>query len=157
MTDERVGTAQRNHVLELLGRALAEGYLALDEYDERIVAASGARVRSELMAPLHDLPAQFQWDPRMLTGRAPARQPEATTEANVRTLATLALVLGIMSLPLSFCLVGWIFGGAAVIVSFPGSRRPGTRSQAVVGRVLGLMGILLSLCVITIGVLDTAR
>jgi hypothetical protein len=71
--DERVGTAQRNTVLELLSRALEEGYLDLSEYEERMTSVHTARTVGDLVRPLVDLPSQFRWDPRgPLTPGAPA-------------------------------------------------------------------------------------
>jgi hypothetical protein len=54
MADERVGTAQRTEVLELLNRALEEGYLSLDEYEQRMRATSNAETMSQLHTQLRD-------------------------------------------------------------------------------------------------------
>ncbi|MFC6023320.1 DUF1707 and DUF4190 domain-containing protein [Plantactinospora solaniradicis] len=62
--DERVGTAQRNTVLELLSQALEQGYLDLSEYEERMTSVHTARTVGDLVRPLVDLPSQFRWDPR---------------------------------------------------------------------------------------------
>jgi hypothetical protein len=58
----RVGDAERGRVAEQLATAHAEGRLTLAEYDERVRAAHGAVVASDLAPLTADLPA---------TGRAP--------------------------------------------------------------------------------------
>ncbi|NJC71646.1 DUF1707 domain-containing protein [Planosporangium thailandense] len=145
MDDERVGNEQRAQVVGLLGAAVEQGYLTLDEYDERTVAATQAKTRSVLQAQVADLPAQFRWGTR-----APGQQPVPgrgsghPADDNAATCAVASLVLGVVSIPLSLCLVGWLFGLGAVVLSVPGARSAGTWNRAVVGRVLGSIGILLS-------------
>ncbi|WP_225947005.1 DUF1707 and DUF4190 domain-containing protein [Plantactinospora soyae] len=79
--DERVGTAQRNTVLELLSRALEEGYLDLSEYEERMTSVHTARTVGDLVRPLVDLPSQFRWDPRPYPApAAPAPAPVRPTQ-----------------------------------------------------------------------------
>ena len=53
----RVSDREREHVVEVLGRAAAEGRLSLDEYAERAGAAHGAQTRGELARLTDDLPA----------------------------------------------------------------------------------------------------
>ncbi|MCP2254818.1 protein of unknown function (DUF1707) [Prauserella aidingensis] len=52
----RVSDAEREHVVELLQRAIGHGMLDLDEFTERTDTALGARTRGELNAVLVDLP-----------------------------------------------------------------------------------------------------
>jgi len=49
--------AERDHVIELLQRAVGQGMLDLDEFSERTDAVLRARTRSEVNAVLFDLPA----------------------------------------------------------------------------------------------------
>jgi hypothetical protein len=60
---ERVGNTQRTHVINLLNKAVEEGYLDLYEYERRMITASSAATQGELVAQLWDLPAEFRWDP----------------------------------------------------------------------------------------------
>jgi hypothetical protein len=55
--DVRASDAERNTTVERLRDAAAEGRLTLEELADRIEAASGAVMRSELDALLADLPA----------------------------------------------------------------------------------------------------
>lgn len=54
--DLRVSDAEREHVGELLQRAVGQGRLTVDEFSERMAAAMAARTRGELNAVLVDLP-----------------------------------------------------------------------------------------------------
>jgi hypothetical protein len=53
----RVSDQEREHVIELLGQAAAEGRLTLDEYSDRAGSATSARTRGELARLTEDLPA----------------------------------------------------------------------------------------------------
>ncbi|WP_301303089.1 DUF1707 SHOCT-like domain-containing protein [Prauserella alba] len=56
MRNLRVSDAEREHVVELLQRAIGHGMLDLDEFSERADTALGARTRGELNSVLVDLP-----------------------------------------------------------------------------------------------------
>lgn len=153
MKDVRVGDAERGHVVELLGRAVAQGYLSLEEYEQRLVAATSARRISELHGQLSDLPAQFEWNPSVAPAAAQALAPTfgvaphgaQPTESEARVVAGAALALGIASIPLSLCGVGAFFGIAALVLGLR-SRRGGTlQSYGIVGATLGVAGLLMSL------------
>jgi hypothetical protein len=135
MSDVRVGNAQRTEVIDLLSRALDEGGLPLDEYDRRVAAVGAATYVSELAAQLDGLPAGFEWSPHAF--------PPPVAPHPVKSSGTTALILGIVSLPLSMCLVGWIFGILAILYSRRGPARG--FGAAMIGRVFGIVGILLSL------------
>ena len=53
----RAADADRASVAEVLGTALHEGRLQVEEYDERLTAAYAARTHGELAALTADLPA----------------------------------------------------------------------------------------------------
>lgn len=53
----RVGHAEREQVVELLGESMAGGYLDLAEFEHRVAIAHAATTRGELRALLADLPA----------------------------------------------------------------------------------------------------
>jgi hypothetical protein len=135
MPDVRVGNAQRTEVIDLLSRALDEGGLPLDEYDRRVAAVGTAVYAAELTAQLEGLPARFGWSPHAF--------PPPVVPHPARSSGGTALILGILSLPLSMCLVGWIFGILAIHYSRRGPARG--FGPAMIGRVFGILGILLSL------------
>jgi Domain of unknown function (DUF1707) len=134
--DERVGNEQRAEVIDLLTRALNGERLPLDEYDRRVVAVGTATYASQLQAQVHDLPGEYGWRPHVLASPVVPSRP-------VRSYGKTALVLGILSLPFSMCLVGWVFGILAVVYSRRG--RPKGFGAALIGRAFGIIGILLSI------------
>ena len=136
MSDVRVGNAHRTEVIDLLSRALGEGGLPLDEYDRRVAAVGAATYASQLSAQLGDLPAGYAWSPHAFPPPVTPHPPHASGRT--------ALILGIVSLPLSMCLVGGILGMLAVVYS---RRGPAARGfgPAMIGRVFGIVSILLSL------------
>jgi hypothetical protein len=137
MRDQRVGSADRAEVVGRLGRALDEGHLSLAEHDARVVRVGTATYASELLDQLADLPPEYAWLP------AAAIAPPAGA-GPTRSRGRAALVLGILSLPTSFCVLGGLLGAAAVVLSLRGPR-PAGWGPALVGRVLGIVGIVLSL------------
>ncbi|MEU6644926.1 DUF1707 domain-containing protein [Saccharomonospora sp. NPDC046836] len=70
----RVSDAEREHVVELLQKAIGRGMLDLDEFTERTDIALAARTRGELNAVLIDLPGLAHSD-AVPTVAAPA-QPD---------------------------------------------------------------------------------
>lgn len=56
---------ERDHVIDLLQRAVGQGLLDLDEFSERTDAVLAARTRSELNAVLLDLPDLLRDEPRV--------------------------------------------------------------------------------------------
>jgi hypothetical protein len=57
--DIRVSDAEREHVVEVLKKAIGRGMLDLDEFTERTDRALASRTRGELNAVLADLPGLF--------------------------------------------------------------------------------------------------
>ncbi|GAA3341304.1 hypothetical protein GCM10020358_32130 [Amorphoplanes nipponensis] len=133
MKDERIGTVHRTQVIDQLTRALGEGLLSTEQYDGRVVAVSTATYASDLLSQVQDLPPRLQWDPR---NAAPPTPPD-------RTAGRSALILGIAGVPLSFCLLGWIPGIAAIVLSTRGRGAHGV-GPALIGRVLGIISVVLS-------------
>ncbi|MFI5935407.1 DUF1707 domain-containing protein [Actinoplanes sp. NPDC051494] len=133
MKDERIGTVHRTQVIDLLNQALTEGGLTEPDYDSRVVAVSTATYASDLVSQVQDLPPRLQWDPR---NAAPPTPPD-------RNAGRSALVLGILSVPLSFCLIGGLLGVAAIVLSFRGRGAHGV-GPALLGRVLGIVGLVLT-------------
>lgn len=54
--DKRVGTADRSHALDVLSNAFADGYLTLQEFDERSGRVVEATYREDIEHLLADLP-----------------------------------------------------------------------------------------------------
>lgn len=67
----RAGDRDREKTASLLGQALAQGYLAMPEYEDRLQAAFGAHTKGELQQLLADLPlARLKYnDPRHQAAR----------------------------------------------------------------------------------------
>ena len=61
MTDDelRIGTAEREAAVKLLGDHMSEGRLALEEYEERVAAALESRTRADLRPLFKDLPPPY--------------------------------------------------------------------------------------------------
>ncbi|MEV0715119.1 DUF1707 domain-containing protein [Asanoa sp. NPDC050611] len=77
----RVSDREREQVVDLLGRAAAEGRLTLDEYADRAADAHAAQTRGELARLTDDLPA-------VLPSAAPLPRPTAAPDqAPVRMVA----------------------------------------------------------------------
>ncbi|KAA0016317.1 DUF1707 SHOCT-like domain-containing protein [Antrihabitans cavernicola] len=69
--DLRVSDAEREHVGQLLQRAVGQGMLSLGEFTERMDTALGAKTRGELNVVLADLPGI-----RLIGDEAPQQQPQ---------------------------------------------------------------------------------
>jgi hypothetical protein len=134
MKDERIGTVHRTQVIDRLGQALGEGLLTTEQHDGRVVSVSTATHASDLLAQVQDLPPRLHWDPR---NAAPPTPPN-------RNAGKVALALGMAAVPLSFCLLGWIPGIAAIIISTRGRGAHGV-GPALIGRVLGIISVVLSI------------
>jgi hypothetical protein len=155
--DERVGTVHRTVVLDLLSQAVAEGYLDLNEYEQRMTVVTSAKTASVLMGQLSDLPPQFRWDPRRQQVAVRPPRPGPRTD-NTQAMSGAALILGIVSIPMAMCFgVGAAFGIAAVVLSLPGVRATNGWGLALAGRILGICGIVLSLGFFAFLVLGVAR
>jgi hypothetical protein len=146
--NERVGTAQRTHVLDLLSTALQEGYLDLPEFEQRMTIVTSAKTADELRGQLADLPPQFQWVPRALP-LPPATRTAPGHDAHTTTVA--ALVLAIASIPLAVCFgFGGLLGIAAIVLSRPGLRSANHHGKALTGLVLGCVGIAASIAMVLV-------
>jgi Domain of unknown function (DUF1707) len=92
----RVSDAEREHVAELLQRAVGRGLIDLAEFGERTDAALASRTRGELNAVLADLPGLAHPErpgPAPAVTRVAGPQPPAVTEdAGSRIRAVLGSV-----------------------------------------------------------------
>lgn len=87
MSDQRllrVSDAEREHVVQLLQRAVGRGLLDIDEFSKRVDVAVAAQVRGELNGVLVDLPGLTHPDrpghgvPARAAGSAPAPVTESS-------------------------------------------------------------------------------
>ena len=148
---ERVGHAQRTTVLDLLGRAAAEGYLDLDEYEGRVAAVTVSRTVSDLYAVVGDLPPQFRWDPAQAMPKS--RQDRERESAG--SMALMSVILGAVSIPTSLCIgTGGLLGLLAVALARKGMLDDESRQKAVIGMVLGIIGFAMSLGVVFLTVVS---
>jgi hypothetical protein len=94
--DVRAGDRDREKAADRLGQALAQGYLAMDEYETRLQAAFTAHTRAELRQLVADLPLDRirRNDPR----RQAARRAAARRGVRIHVsgyLAMVVIVLGV--------------------------------------------------------------
>jgi hypothetical protein len=140
--DERIGNAHRAAVLDVLGRALAEGYVDLAEYETRMAAVTEAKTLRVLLEQVADMPPHLRWNP---SWPLPRSQEDIAREV-ARKNALTALILGAVSIPASLFLgAGLALGPIAVVMARKGLPHPEFRSQAVAGTVFGLIGLLASI------------
>lgn len=151
MGDDRVGNAQRTTVLDLLGRALEEGFLDLAEYETRLQRVTEGKTVAELYAQVADLPPQFRWDP----DRPMPKSREERDKESANAMAVASIALGAAAIPTSLCLgAGVIPGIAALFLARRALRREAGRGRAITGLVLGLVGVALSIGVVLLFVLS---
>ena len=144
---ERVGHAQRTTVLDSLGRAVAEGYLELDEYEGRVAAVSASRTVADLYTAVADLPPQFRWDPAQPMPKSRHEQERDS----VASMALMSVILGAVSIPTSLCIgAGGLVGMIAIVLGGKTIFDEENRVKAVAGVSLGAIGLALSLGVVVL-------
>ena len=109
--DIRIGDAEREHALELLGTHLGEGRLGLDEYGDRSALVATAKTRGDLYALFSDLPAPRPTFPRAEPSVPDQARRGAPVEFRVSTAAVTAVAIVSVALfflaktPLVFLLI----------------------------------------------------
>ncbi len=105
----RVGDTDREMTANLLGQALAQGYLAMQEYETRLQAAFAANTRAELGLLTADLPVDRlkRSDPR----RRQARRRAARRGVHIHFGGYLAMVVIVLAVWLTVGLTAgaWYF------------------------------------------------
>jgi Domain of unknown function (DUF1707)/2TM domain len=105
----RAGDRERERTANQLGQALAQGYLAMDEYETRLQAAFAAHTTAELHQLVTDLPlARLRRnDPRRQAGRRAA----ARRGVQIHLAAYLAMVVIVLTVWLAVGLTAgaWYF------------------------------------------------
>jgi hypothetical protein len=136
----RASDADREVVVAHLSAAAAEGRLSLAEFDARTRHVYASRTWGDLLRIVRDLP------PLPLTAVAPKPAPDPVWP-------TVALVLGVVCLPLMFCaLISVPLGLTAVVFGLlgllPATRGAGRqRGLALAGLLCGALGAVLSVAV----------
>jgi DUF1707 SHOCT-like domain/2TM domain len=94
MTTDRAGDRDREKTAARLGQALAQGYLELGEYEQRVQAAFQTHTTGELRELLADLPLERirRADPRRRAARAAA----ARRGVRIHLAAYLAMTLVVL-------------------------------------------------------------
>ncbi|AYJ47939.1 DUF1707 SHOCT-like domain-containing protein [Rhodococcus sp. P1Y] len=77
--DLRVSDAEKEHVGQLLQRAVGQGMLSLGEFTERMDTALAAKTRGELNSVLADLPGMQVAEQPSAPDRYPPMRPDRTT------------------------------------------------------------------------------
>lgn len=132
----RAGDSDRQRTATRLGQALAQGYLRMDEYEERLQAAFQTQTTRELQQLVADLPLDRirRADPR----RRAARLAAARRGVRVHLAAYFAMVVIVLIVWTVVALTAgaWYFwpiwpilGGAIGVVSHARSV-PGARTRA---------------------------
>ncbi|OBB83773.1 hypothetical protein A5781_09405 [Mycobacterium sp. 852002-30065_SCH5024008] len=91
----RAGDRDRERAVERLGQAFAQGYLQLDEYEQRVQAVFGMHTAEELTQLLADLPLERirRADPR----RRAARVEAARSGVRIHLAAYLAMTVIVLT------------------------------------------------------------
>ncbi|CAN5624972.1 DUF1707 domain-containing protein [soil metagenome] len=109
MSITRAGDRERETAAGYLGQALAQGYLDMTEYEDRVRTAFGAQTTGELRQLLADLPVHQlrRNDPR----RRAARQANARMSVRLHLAAYLLMVVVVLTVWLAVALSGgtWYF------------------------------------------------
>lgn len=106
--DKRVGTADRNHALDVLSNAFADGYLTLQEFDERSGRVVEATYRADIERLLADLPQ----DPTEMAIRGlPHHRAEAELAKLRRKGKILKITDSVTIAFMAFCFVVTILTG----------------------------------------------
>jgi hypothetical protein len=108
-TSVRAGDRDRERTANLLGQALAQGYLAMDEYESRLQATFAAHTTAELRRLVTDLPLAHlrRNDPQ----RQAARRRAAQLGVRIHLGAYLAMVVIVLTVWLAVGLTAgaWYF------------------------------------------------
>ena len=91
--DVRTSDEERELVVEALHRHAVAGRLDADELEQRLERAYGARLRSDLLPLMADLPAQGRRAPRRQPERPQAPRPERSSQPSVPPVVPIAVLL----------------------------------------------------------------
>ncbi|MEJ2854591.1 MULTISPECIES: DUF1707 SHOCT-like domain-containing protein [unclassified Saccharothrix] len=122
--DIRIGDAERQRAIELLGEHLSEGRLDVDEYGDRTARVTTAKTRGELLALFGDLPEPH---PRFAqVAPLPSVPPPALPGQDRRWLHVAVPLVGLLTVALFFLVknpfVFLLVPAVALIVGRMGNR-----------------------------------
>ncbi|GAA0241646.1 hypothetical protein GCM10010492_46060 [Saccharothrix mutabilis subsp. mutabilis] len=126
--DIRIGDAERQRAIELLGEHLSEGRLDVDEYGDRTARVTAAKTRGEVLALFDDLPEPH---PRFAqVAPLPSVRPAAggvdRSSADRRLMQVAVPVVGLLCVALFFLVrnpfVFLLVPAVALIVGRMGNR-----------------------------------
>src|SRR5574340_620536 len=100
----RIGTAEREQALNVLGEHFDAGRLTLAEFDERSAAVAKATTRGELDKVFTDLPATISDAPAKASNAGPAREKEGRDWRDI-----LVGLTPIIALVLFFTFHSWLW------------------------------------------------
>jgi hypothetical protein len=151
----RVSDADREAIVARLNQATAEGRLTIEEFSERTRQAYACRTWGELTRVVWDLPVPTGSYPVVYGRNAHRAAPPPPVQAGGAPLVS--LVLGVLSLPATFCVpVGPVISLAAIITGVFGLRVHHNRGMAVAGIALGALGLLFQIVFILFFVVSSA-
>ena len=140
----RVSDADREAIVARLNQATAEGRLSIEEFSERTRQAYACRTWGELSRVVWDLPAPTGSYP--VVYGAPARRAGPPPPPTTGGAPLVALVLGVLSLPATFCVpVGPVLSIGAIVSGILGLRSPVNRGMAATGIALGGLALILQI------------
>jgi hypothetical protein len=105
----RAGDRDRDKTADQLGQALAQGYLEMSEYDERLRAAFQARTTAELRRLVADLPVERlrRNDPRRRAACAAAAR--RSVYLHLAAYLTMVVIVLIVWLSVALSAEAWYF------------------------------------------------
>lgn len=113
----RVGDAERERAIKLLGEHFAAGRLDVHEYDERCMNASAARFHADLLALFEDLPDPRPASNQSRPGNVPMKSGPGVA-VGVGVLAVVLVLAVLLKLP-PVIMVLAVAGGCFVMLSRP--------------------------------------
>ncbi|MDQ2587165.1 DUF1707 SHOCT-like domain-containing protein [Saccharothrix yanglingensis] len=96
--DIRIGDAEREHALELLGEHLGQGRLTVDEFGERSARVATARTRGDLLELFADLPDPRPRFRQVAPAEPPARRSSFALEPRMSGVVLPVVLLGCVAL-----------------------------------------------------------
>lgn len=121
--DIRIGDAERQRAIELLGEHLSAGRLDVDEYGDRTARVTAAKTRGDVLALFDDLPEPH---PRFAQGAPLPSVAPARAAADRRWMRVAVPAVGLLCVALFFLvrnpLVFLIVPAVALIVGRMGNR-----------------------------------
>jgi DUF1707 SHOCT-like domain len=149
----RVSDAEREAIVARLNAATAEGRLTLEEFSDRARRAYESRTWGELARLVDDLPAPQPWATTPATMPTVVARPAADQSD---TVPRLALICGIVSIPMGVCVpFGSLVGIAGIVLGIAGLRSTAHgaathRGTALAGLICGAIGLVVQVALFSL-------